>query len=303
MVRFWHIGILLIFFLSDCNSDKISPDNALFGKSPDGLTIELDNTVLIQRTDIDYYDFSTNIIYLKNGNTFLRDFMDYGKFNVYADHRKIYEGSIHPGYSSTMPILPFIWVAPPMYQDNVIRIDFINLLDSLGNPVHNDPRSDIRNINALKKYNQCHAGLLCTIDQVRQIPLGKIQFTFTVSNNDIFNYFILSPEKMGSALFHYFTNGLLINIPNEELKSHKIEIQKPDPWNGWEADWFYLLESGNSKTFTITYEDFDPMATGRYDVSFVFPGLSYQVSRDDLDQGSAKIWLGDIYAYGTIIIP
>jgi hypothetical protein len=144
--------------------------------------------------------------------------------------------------------------------------------------------------------------LECTIDQALQMANGKITFTFTISNKDSFNYLILSPEKMGFALFNYFTNGLLIRVPGETLKSHKDRVIKPDPWNGWDQRWFDLLFTGTNRSYTLTYENFDPIPVGKYDISFEFPGLSYQVSRDELIQESGRIWLGDIRATGTIVI-
>ncbi len=296
------LGIVSAMNISGCNSDLISPGDKHLENIKDGFAIELGDSILLNYTDIDYYDFSTHIIYLRKDNSFLSSFTGYGIFNVYAEKKRIYQGSLHPSYSSSLPPPPLIWVAPSFYPDYLIRIDYIHMLDSLGKPIKDDPRSDIRIINALKKYDQFHEGLNCTIDYARKMTDGKIKFTFTISNNDSFDYFILSPEKMGSGLFHYFTNGLFVRVPGEILKSHKDQTIKPEPWNGWNQDWFDLLRSGTSRSYSITYENFDPIQAGQYDLFFEFPGLSNQVSKEDLVQPSGRIWMGDIKTTGRITI-
>jgi len=299
---FGLVGMVSTFYLSGCNSDTISPENEQLKNIKDGFAIEFDDSIIINHTDIDYYDFSTHIIYLKKSNSFLNSYMGYGKFSIYAEREKIYEGSIHPGYSSSSPYQPVIWVAPSSYPDYLIRIDFINMLDSLGNPIREDPRSDIRTINALKKYDQYHEGLSCTIDHALQMTNGKIKFTFTVSNNDASDYFILSPEKMGSGLFHYFTNGLYVCVPGEVWMSHRDQTIQPELWDGWNQGWFDVLRSGSFRAYTITYENFDPVPKGQYDIFFEFPGLSNQVRREELVNRFGRIWLGDINATGRITI-
>ena len=53
---------------------------------------------------------------------------------------------------------------PSFYGDNIVSIGFILKLDTLGNFLP-DPREDERIADALKKYNQFHAGLSCEINQ------------------------------------------------------------------------------------------------------------------------------------------
>jgi hypothetical protein len=106
---------------------------------------------------------------------------------------------------------------------------------------------------------------------------------------------IIDLDKTGPNLFHYFTNGLFIyDLTHKEVFSSNIQHQAPDPWNSWKIDWLSELKSGDSKEYTINYSINNPLNPGEYDTTFEFPGLAYQVTKDQLYQGNSRIWLGDI---------
>jgi hypothetical protein len=107
---------------------------------------------------------------------------------------------------------------------------------------------------------------------------------------------IIDPDKTGPNLFHYFTNGLYIyDLAHNEIFSSTILHQAPVPWNSWKSEWLSELKSGDSRQFTIIYTINKPIIPGEYDTTFDFPGLAYQVSKDQLYQGNSRIWLGDIH--------
>jgi hypothetical protein len=62
------------------------------------------------------------------------------------------------------------------------------------------------------------------------------------------------------------------------------------------------LKSGESREFTINYTITEAIPAGDYTASFEFPGLSNQVSLDQLYQGTDRIWLGDISLKKRIIV-
>jgi hypothetical protein len=81
---------------------------------------------------------------------------------------------------------------------------------------------------------------------------------------------------------------------DNEVFSGNIQHQAPDPWNSWKTDWLSELKSGDSKEFTIAYTIRNPINPGEYYTTFEFPGLAYQVTKDQLYQGTSRIWLGEI---------
>jgi hypothetical protein len=54
-------------------------------------------------------------------------------------------------------------------------------------------------------------------------------------------------------------------------------------------------------TFTIHDTIDTPLNPGEYWANFRFPGLAYQVSKDQLYQGDARIWLGDVQVSKRIV--
>jgi hypothetical protein len=122
-----------------------------------------------------------------------------------------------------------------------------------------------------------------------------LTFKFTIANKDQSDLMIIDPDKTGPNLFHYFTNGLYIyDLDHNEVFTSTIQYQSPDPWNSWSINWLSEIKSGDSKEFTIIYPISNPISPGEYYTTFEFPGLSYQVARDQLYQGNSRIWLGEI---------
>ncbi len=268
----------------------------------DGFCIKFDNSVVLGHNDIDYYDYSTHLIYLKNDNSFLEKINCFDTFTAYADGIEIYSGQLLPMYSSTLPSGPVIRCPPFYYGDYIIPIEFIQIIDSLGY-VNPDPREDARIIEALQKYNQYHSGLSCEINSVQYSTQNNVTIELELRNEDTFCYYYLDPDRMGVNLFHYFTNGLFIrDFANRKKFTHKIEIIHPEPWDTWEQDWLSLIKSNESKIITIRYDSFEIVSTGQYKAIFTFPGLGCQIDKEEIQQDSGRIWLGELYITTNITI-
>jgi hypothetical protein len=237
-------------------------------------------------SDIELYDSSTHIFYFKNEQYEFKDFLA-NTFAVMDDGKLIYQGSFVPGYSSSIPNGPFI-MSPPLYGNYALRIEN-------GNPdkLH-DIRNDSRMIDILKQHALLHPGLTISSSSI-EITGTQLTFKFTVKNNDQSDLMIIDLDKTGPNLFHYFSNGLIINdLAHNEVFKSNIQQQAPDPWNSWKIDWLSELKSGDSKEYTINYVITSPIIPGEYEITFAFPGLAYQVTKDQLYQGNSRIWLGDI---------
>jgi|WetSurMetagenome_2_1015567.scaffolds.fasta_scaffold00496_12 hypothetical protein len=273
MKTFLLIGIILLLFLTSCEKT----DNEVFFKIGSGLEYKF--------SDIELYDSSTHILYFKNVHEEFKDILE-NTFSFMNEGNIIYQGSFVPGYSSSIPNGPFI-MSPPVYGNYALRID----------NWHSD-NPDIRNnplmIDILKQHDLFHSGLAITSSSL-EIAGTQLTFRFTVTNQDKSDLMIIDPDKTGPGLFHYFTNGLYIyDLAHKEVFSSTIQHQTPDPWNSWKTDWLSELKSGDSKEYAITYTINNPLNPGEYDTTFEFPGLAYQVTKDQLYQGNSRIWLGDI---------
>ncbi|HLF32666.1 MAG TPA: hypothetical protein VI583_00425 [Cyclobacteriaceae bacterium] len=302
MKNFLKWGILL-FLVPGCIHENppgefISSDY----RSGDGFCLKVGDSILIDHKMIEYYDLSTHMIYLKDNYRFpevrWNGGIEFTEFAVYADGEEIYQGVFWPAVSSHYPFnTPLIQIGPPVYPEYVVKIEFPAMYDSLGN-LNPDPRIDPRIIRTLEKYRQLHEGLSLKIDTVHLLDNNMVYVKITVINRDSFNYYILSPDKMGINLFHYFTNGLLladINYPYYQYLSHHIQNTEPVPWDYWNTDWLEILYSGEEKSFSWIYEDYDVIQPGNYRAWFQFPGLSH-VNIDEIKQENGRIWLGEVLA-------
>lgn len=239
-------------------------------------------------SDFELYDSSTHIFYLKNNHSELKTNQS-STFSLLAYGEVIYDGVFHPPYSSSLPFGPYLRSGFSMYPDYCFRIELITIDDQ-----PRDSRNDPRLISALKNYNLLHSGLSGQINDII-ITGTHLTFSFTITNNDNTDLLILDPEKMGPDLFHYFTNApVFYNKTQNKVFSYNTNHQEPAPWDKLDLDWLSTLHSGDSRTFTFDYTTNSPLTPGDYKISYEFPGLSHQVSIDQLYQGKSRIWLGDI---------
>ncbi|GAB2785810.1 hypothetical protein GCM10027275_32750 [Rhabdobacter roseus] len=261
--------------------------------------------MVITTSDVEFYDFSSHLVYLKNDRTVLKE-ADQGQFAVYARGREIYAGTILSGYSSYLPKGPVIYTKPTFYNEYLLSIDFINPNDFIGPnvPGTSDPRSDPRIMDALRQAGQYRQGLACEVVSVQVAGSGKVTLELRLTNRDEEDLYHLDPDKMGTALFHYFTNGLSFRGTHQKPYTHHLAVEKPEPWNGWKREWLSVLKSKESRLITLTYDAFDAVPAGKYNADFTFPGLTYQVAKKDVWQGkSSRIWLGKTRAQKDVEVP
>ncbi len=292
------ILFVIAVFVTGCDKSEINFDEKL----TDGFCIVSNDEVVLNHNDIEYYDYSTHLIYLKDNKSFADDIEGIGSFKVFANGDEIYSGQTQPGYYSFLPFgSVVINTHPSFYADYLIPISFLSIIDTLGN-VTPDPREDERIVNALKKYNQFHAGLSCEIKSIQYSSSNNVKVELLLKNNDSFNYYYLNPDKMGNGLFHYFTNGLFIgNLENQYEYSHKEQHIQPESWKSWKKEWISIIHGNETKIITIVYNNFEQVPNGQYNASFMFPGLSW-VDKNDVAQNDGQIWLGELYMNKDITI-
>lgn len=273
-------GIIIVSTLASCER--------LFNDTVDEYLFKTNNGLEYMYSDFELYDSSTHIFYFKtNQPEFKTD--KSSAFSLLATGEEIYKGVFWPSYSSSLPLGPYISSSPSFYPEYTFRIGFITIDDQ-----PQDSRNDPRLISALKKHNLLHSGLSAEIKDIIINGLN-LTFSFIITNKDNSELLILDPEKMGPKLFHYFTNApVFYNITQKKVFSYNTDFQAPSPRNSWSKDWLSELKSGDSRQFTFEYTINSLLTPGDYKVSFEFPGLSNQITIDQLFQNNKRIWLGDI---------
>lgn len=240
-------------------------------------------------SDLELYDSSTHIMYFKTNHS---EFDNYSSstFAAIIDCDTIYQGDFWPSFRSDLPTRPYISTWPFRLQDYALWIEN-----------RDDIKPDLRNaqgiIQSFKDQNLLHSGLLLVINSI-DITESEVTFSFSVTNADQSTIWIMDPDKMGLNLFHYYTNGLVfwksgiigppfyVNVP----------YQSPSPYNIWKIEWLTRLNSNDTETYIFDYPLDAPIEAGEYNVTFTYPGLSHQVSKDQLIQDNARIWLGETKA-------
>jgi hypothetical protein len=273
---------IIILTLASC--EKI--DNEVFFKIGGGREYKF--------RDIALYDTSNHMLYFRKVHDEFKN-IEKGSFIFMNNGEPIYSGSFWPGYSSSLPSGPYIMSPPEMYGNYALKIDNWHTDDP-------DIRSNPDMIAVLNQHNLLHSGLAISSSSI-EISGTQLTFRFTVKNKDLSDLLIIDFDKTGPNLFHYFTRGLYIYHPsNTELFSSNIAPQSPESRFTWKIEWLSELKSGESKEFKINYTITNPLNPGEYDITFMFPGLAYQVNIDQLYQGNKRIWLGNIQHYARIRI-
>ena len=281
------LAVTLVCFVS-CESYKYDPELETL--------LKVGKNFEYKYSDFELYDSSSHILYFKTAHPEL-SFEKTQGFSFLAEGKEVYHGVFLPGPSSYIPSGPFIFSSPSIYPDYLLKIEcFIDVNNS-------DLRNDPTIIEALRDHDLFHPGLSVVINSVSKNG-SQLIFSYTVTNNDQSDLLILDQDKLGINLYHYFTNGLNIRDlkDNSMVFESKIEYQKPSPWNGWEPGWLSKISSGDSRTFVINYPLVSPLNPGEYSAFFEFPGLHYQVSKDQLIQNDGRIWLGGVSTTKKITI-
>ena len=292
--------ILLLFVLAGCEIEKDPVEEPLDPSLhlTDGFCLVKDSRVVLNHYDIDYYDYSAHLIYLKDPGAFEEEFQVMGPATVYADSSRIYDLSLVSMVASYIPQGPVIWFPFWFYADDIVHIDQAWLTELLGVD-EDDPREDPRIVEALKKYDQFRYGLQCDIFSFWYSSDDGVILELELRNEDPLNYYYWDPEKLGMDRYHYVTNGLRLRDEMGQSYTHHTQSLS---WAGTDPDRMSILESDSSVILTITYEYFDELPPGNYTAYFEFPGPHGRVPREDLDQEDGRIWLGELQLYSEVVI-
>ncbi len=143
--------LLICFLIISCEKNEIISD---YDKNlTDGFCIVINDKVVLNHHEIDYYDFSDHKIFLKNNHSFLDDTIYSDLFTVYSINDSIYSGHLLSSVSSFLPAGPVIYLDSFLRDKKTIQIGCVFFSDGKGNKTF-DPRGNDLIIEALKKYRQ-----------------------------------------------------------------------------------------------------------------------------------------------------
>jgi len=286
-ILIFAITVNLIIISCDKETDAINIKS--------GFSIEFSDGTIINEKDILFYDSSTCILFLKN-EIYLSYKESFGsmlscEFAVFIDNDTIYKGIIIPYRTSMMPPAAYTIIRDESYYDkSVLPIEIS--LDSV------DLRNDLRIISVLEKSYLLNHGISFTIDSVSVSPnyipdsnyINKISCVITIKNNDLINYYILDPKKMGESYYSLYNRGLKLLNKATDYTTGFDGIYHSE-YGNITIDDFSILTGGNEVTYKFSSSDYPQILSGLYKCSL---SLRYSGSYLDLEQADGRIWIGQV---------
>ncbi|MEA1987085.1 MAG: hypothetical protein U9N76_06320 [Candidatus Marinimicrobia bacterium] len=314
---YFILHILILLFLFGCvNFEDDAPSFAIYFLKDSTLTmkdiedknideLKLSNNAWLTQDDIEFYDWSSHCIYLKKDKTFLFPNWENNNFNefppewadkpfvVVANGNRCYMGYFESFFSH-------YWKTPlisdgfnSMYPSDVLFIDWWWLY-------HDYPQNNPNIKNALMNAGIYHGGISVTFDvtdailNIEDADTSTITYKFTITNNDEDDLYVIDPDKTGSDLFHWFTNGLTF----QDINTGKIYeprwrkyVQLPST-DYWSSDWFTKLKSGHSIQRTVVLKGYPYFPTGKYMFQFKYNGQISGMEKEVRELADGRYWLG-----------
>jgi len=255
--------------------------------------------------DIRFYDWSSHCIYLKKDKTHFFHNWENNKFNEFpaewadkpfvavANGKRCYMGYFFNVFSHYW-IAPCIWdFMNSRYPRDVLFIDWWWLY-------HDYPQNNPDVKNSLINAGFYHGGISVTLDttdailDIENADTSTITYKFTITNNDEDDLYIIDPDKTGSGIFHWFTNGLTF----QDIDTRKIYEPRwrkhvsPPSYNYLSPDWFTKLKNGHSIQRTVILKGYPYFPTGEYIFQFKYSGQIRGMEKEVRELADGRYWLG-----------
>lgn len=285
-------GAFGIYFLRD--SSLTGSQAAKIDKSQ----LVLRNEAWLTNDDVQFYDFSSHCIYLKADKRRFFD-TDTGRFFVFnsalmdkpfvvvANGEKCYVGSLHSGLLSTMPPGPYI----DELDVGFYPIDVFHISRFWGSGT--DLRGDSNIKDALISLGLYRGGIRLDLESASVLEnndTSTIEYTFRIANIDPENLRVIDPDKMGTELFHYFTNGVVLQGNNRLYQSEYKKVTPPP--TSWDPSWFVEIPTGSLIERTVRLKGYPRVLPGVYSCHLTFDGP--KVSKENRYFSGGRFWLGDV---------
>jgi len=248
-----------------------------------GFKLKFSDGLQINQSDVQFYDSSTNMLFLKGnleiGNAVIG-------YDVMIADETIYDGIIYSCFLSSPPKETFFISDCFLDGRSVIELEYY--------PHGPDMRNDSRIINSFKKSGQLLNGISCEIDDINVInheSSSEVSCKITITNHDPIRYYIIDPYKMGNLNFSYFTGGIFFrNQENRTSSFLRWSEQSPNYAENNLND-LSVISGYSQRSFTFSSSDYYKMEEGNYTASFSFCGIN-TIPYPSLDRKMGRVWVG-----------
>lgn len=274
------------------------------------LTKALDSVAVLTSEDIEYYDWSSHCIYLKNDKDEMKErLLDANgsllehpgaPFVVTSNGEAQYYGFFHSMIMSTIAAAPSInEMSLTYYPEDVLSIGRSWNSDDL------DARNNDNVKQALIDAGLLHAGISVAVDTLFGLtfyPLSndsmQIEYRFSVTNNDQDALYVLDPNKIGTDLFFYFNVAPSItNLDNSEFlrPNHQYDSSiAPDTSDFDDLNWYTLLSPDETMVRTVRTGRYTNVTAGHFEFSLHYRTPIHTLSKSRRNKALGRIWIGEI---------
>lgn len=281
------IGIQILLMIS-CSSDEDIE-----------FIIEISEDTNITENDIEFYDSSTCILFLKEPINFQYRFGDipnvsYEDFAVKINSEVIFSGIFYPeDVAEPSPTSTFIGCFDnDSLASDVIEFKFSNFPNN-----SDDKRRSEELINFFEKNNLLRNGVSLSINKIEPSSSNdsSLNIVFRITNNDNNVYQIPDPTTMNAYQLLLLTGGACIrNIETDGWVCKKFEINPLDEMN-FSNNNLCKLPGNDEIQFTTTFKYDSNFNKGLYTGEHKFRNKMHQSFVNfDLNHMNGRIWIGEM---------
>lgn len=142
-----------------------------------------------------------------------------------------------------------------------------------------------------------HAGLSIELDAIDAVNVldgggySSVEYTFTVTNNDVDALYVMDPEILGDSVYHQWTNGVAFYGLNTGSYHQRVHVGAGAEIPGWSPDWYTRVPSGGSMTRRTVVQNIELLIPGDYlaVITYTAPAT---VPANLIRQEDGRYWLG-----------
>lgn len=261
--------------------------------------MELSDEYNLIENDIEFYDSSTCILFLKEAidlNYRIGNIPDitFKDFNVKLNNELIFSGVFFPiDVAAPSPTTNFIGCYDnDSINSDIIQFEYINWPE-----IAEDKRRDERLIQFFNQRGKLRKGLSCSIKNVKTSSTNDsiLHVEMVVKNNDNYSYFIPDPAKMSSDQFITLTRGIYIKRANTEWYEGQLKDSYVLDKNIMTLNNLSIIRKNEELTFIVTAKYDFAFEKGDYNCVINYGNTTYlNFINLPLNQNNGRVWIGNI---------
>jgi len=315
-----YFFLIVLFLLGSCLFNNNGPEQndefAIYLLKDKSITMNntpwgeffdhtLDDTSFLSSENIDMYDWSSHLIYLKTDKSYLQDFFfdsTYGlryngcPFIVTGGTQPLYSGLVYHSYHGYVTQWPKISSTELYYYPDDIF--------GIGRPYGNcdDPRSLPEVKEALFEAGIFHAGVNVELDTSFGIffhsisgDTMEVEYRISFTNLDQDALYVLDPNKSDGWMFNYFTFPPVFydSLDSPQISSSSLYTgTAPDTSDYDNLDYYTLLLPGQSIKRTLRRGIYTNVHAGNYYVKINYGAPLYTMTKSKRNKFLGRIWIG-----------